>query len=303
MKKIITAKKSPLKIFETYRERVNTKLKTCLSVISSESIQQSQLNNVISYSVLAGGKRFRPILSYTTASLYDTDLKKVDACACAIELIHIYSLIHDDLPAMDDDDMRHNQPSSHKAFGEAQAILAGDGLQALAFEVLISDESIEPDIRIELVKQLAISAYEMAEGQSIDLSVVSKKVNVDFLNNMHQKKTGSLISCAVKFGVLLNTNVILKDINIMDSYSNNIGLAYQIQDDVLEILSTEEVLGKRQNSDLEKGKPTYPSILGLDESIRVYKDLYKEAIEEISGLSVNAELLRKLTEKLMKRDF
>ena len=303
MKKIITSKKNPLKIFDTYRERVNTKLKIFLSSICAESIQQSKLNNVISYSVLAGGKRFRPILTYTTASLYDIDLKKVDNCACAIELIHIYSLIHDDLPAMDNDDMRHNQPSSHKAFGEAQAILAGDGLQTLAFKVLIRDDSIEPDIRIELLKLLAISAYEMAEGQSIDLSIVSKKVGVEFLNNMHQKKTGSLISCAVKFGALLNTKIALNDIDILESYSKNIGLAYQIQDDVLEITSTEEVLGKRKNSDLAKGKPTYPSILGLDESIRIYKDLYKKAILEISGLSVNADPLRKLTEKLMKRDF
>jgi len=292
-----------LKIFDTYRERVNTKLKTYLSLICSEGIQQSKLNNVMSYSVLAGGKRFRPLLAYTTASLYDTDLKKVDACACAIELIHIYSLIHDDLPAMDDDDMRHNQPSCHIVFGEAQAILAGDGLQALAFEVLARDESIEPNIRIKLLKLLAISAYEMAEGQSIDLSVVSKKVDIEFLNNMHQKKTGSLISCAVKFGALLNNNITSKDIDILDSFSNNIGLAYQIQDDVLEITSTEEALGKRQNSDLDKGKPTYPSILGFDKSIRIYKDLYKESIEEISGLSVNAETLRKLTEKLMQRDF
>jgi len=292
-----------LKIFDTYRERVNTKLKIFLSSICAASIQQSKLNNVISYSVLAGGKRFRPILTYTTASLYDIDLKKVDNCACAIELIHIYSLIHDDLPAMDNDDMRHNQPSSHKAFGEAQAILAGDGLQALAFKVLTRGDSIQADIRIELLKLLAISAYEMAEGQSIDLSIVSKKVGVEFLNIMHQKKTGSLISCAVKFGALLNTKIALNDIEILESYSKNIGLAYQIQDDVLEITSTEDVLGKRQNSDLAKGKPTYPSIIGVDESIRIYKDLYKKSIVDISGLSVNADPLRKLTEKLMKRDF
>jgi len=170
VKKITIAKKSPLKIFDTYRERVNTKLKAYLSSTYSASNQQSELNNVMSYSVLAGGKRFRPILTYTTTSLYDIDLAKADASACAIEFIHIYSLIHDDLPAMDDDDMRHNQPSSHKTFGEAQAILAGDGLQALAFEVLSRDELIAPDIRIELLKILSISAYKMAEGQSIDLS-------------------------------------------------------------------------------------------------------------------------------------
>ena len=303
MKKITTAKKNPLKIFDTYRERVNSRLEAYLSSICSENSQQSELNNVMSYSVLASGKRFRPILTYTTASLYNIDLVKVDASACAIELIHIYSLIHDDLPAMDDDDMRHNQPSCHKAFGEAQAILAGDGLQALAFGVLTRDESIEPNIRIELLKLLAISAYEMAEGQSIDLSVVSKKVDIELLNQMHQKKTGSLISCAVKFGALLNTKINPKDIDILDSYSNNIGLAYQVQDDVLDLSSTDEILGKRQNSDLGKGKPTYPAILGLDESVRVYKDLYELGMEEISGLSVNEETLRKLTQKLMKRDF
>jgi len=292
-----------LKIFDIYRERVNTKLKIYFSSVYSESIQKSKLNNVITYSVLAGGKRFRPILTYTTANLYDIDLIKADACACAIELIHVYSLIHDDLPAMDNDDMRHNQPSSHKTFGEAQAILAGDGLQALAFEILSRDDSIEPDVRIELIKLLAISSYEMADGQSIDLSIFSKKVDIEFLKNMYKKKTGSLISCAVKFGALLNSSIDPKDIDILDSYSNNIGLAYQIQDDVLEISSTEEVLGKSQNSDLENGKPTYPTILGLDDSIRVYKNLYKEALEEISSLSVNAEILRKLTEKLMQRTF
>jgi farnesyl diphosphate synthase/geranylgeranyl diphosphate synthase type II len=301
VKKTTTAKKSPLKIFDTYRERVNSKLEAYLSSICSNNYLQSELNNVMSYSVFAGGKRFRPILTYTTASLYDIDLIKADACACAIELIHVYSLIHDDLPAMDNDDMRHNQPSSHKTFGEAQAILAGDGLQALAFEILTRDESIEPVIRIELLKLLAISAYEMADGQSIDLSVVSKKVDIELLNNMYKKKTGSLISCAVKFGALHNNNS--KDSDILDSYSKNIGLAYQVQDDVLDISSTEKVLGKRQNSDLEKGKPTYPTILGLDESIRIYKDLYKEAMDEISDLSVNAEPLRKLTEKLMQRAF
>ena len=142
----------------------------------------------------------------------------------------------------------------------------------------------------------------MADGQSIDISVVSKKVDIEFLNNMYKKKTGSLINCAIKFGALHN-NIDSKDSDILDSYSSNIGLAYQVQDDVLDISSTEEVLGKSQNSDLEQGKPTYATILGLDESIRIYKNLYKEAMDEISELSVNEEPLRKLTEKLMQRDF
>ena len=256
-------KKSPLEILDVYRERVNSQLEYYLTSIFSDGSYQSELKGVMSYSVLAGGKRFRPILTYTVADMYGVDISKVDSSACAIELIHIYSLIHDDLPAMDDDDMRHNQPSCHKKFGEAQAILAGDGLQALAFEVISSDESISHSIRVDLLKLLAISAYDMADGQSIDLSVVSKEVDIALLNQMHQKKTASLINCAVKFGALLNPNISLKDIDILDSYSNHIGLAYQVQDDVLDITSTEEVLGKRQNSDLNKAKPTYPALLGV----------------------------------------
>jgi farnesyl diphosphate synthase/geranylgeranyl diphosphate synthase type II len=255
------------------------------------------------YSVLAGGKRFRPILTYTTASLFDVKLRLVDACAVAVELIHIYSLIHDDLPAMDDDDMRHGQPSSHKVFGEAQAILAGDGLQALAFKVLASAENIMPNIRIKLLNLLASSAFDMADGQSIDLSVVSKKVDVDFLNNLHLKKTGALLSCSVKFGALLEPKIDKKDIYILSSFSEKIGLAYQIQDDVLDVLGSDQSLGKRQNSDLKKGKPTYPSVIGIKESSKAYKDLYEEAIEELGELSKNANALIDLTNKIMHRDY
>jgi geranylgeranyl pyrophosphate synthase len=296
-------KKSPLEILDAYRERVNSRLEYYLTSIFSDGSYQSELKSIMSYSVLAGGKRFRPILTYTVADMYSVDISKVDSSACAIELIHIYSLIHDDLPAMDDDDMRHNQPSCHKKFGEAQAILAGDGLQALAFEVISSDESISHGIRVDLLKLLAASAYDMADGQSIDLSVVSKEVDIALLNRMHQKKTASLISCAVKFGALLNPNISLKDIEILDSYSKHVGLAYQVQDDILDLTSTEEVLGKRQNSDLNKSKPTYPALLGVDESIKVYKNLYKEALEVLPSLSIKNQPLRELTEKLMGRSF
>jgi farnesyl diphosphate synthase/geranylgeranyl diphosphate synthase type II len=282
--------------FEIYRNRVNNNLNSLLA-------RQNFLNESMRYSVLAGGKRFRPILTYTTASLFDVKLRLVDACAVAVELIHIYSLIHDDLPAMDDDDMRHGQPSSHKVFGEAQAILAGDGLQALAFKVLASAENIMPNIRIKLLNLLASSAFDMADGQSIDLSVVSKKVDVDFLNNLHLKKTGALLSCSVKFGALLEPKIDKKDIYILSSFSEKIGLAYQIQDDVLDVLGSDQSLGKRQNSDLKKGKPTYPSVIGIKESSKAYKDLYEEAIEELGELSKNANALIDLTNKIMHRDY
>ena len=296
-------KKSPLEILDIYRERINTQLEFHLSSNFIEDSSKSDLGSIMKYSVLAGGKRFRPILTYTIASLFGIKLEKVDKSACAIELIHIYSLIHDDLPAMDDDDIRHNQPSSHKVFGEAQAILAGDALQALAFKVISSDELLDSDVKVSLLNLLAISSYEMADGQSIDLSIVSKEVDILLLNNMHKKKTGALINCAVNFGVLLNPNIRQEDSKILSNFASKIGLAYQVQDDVLDITTSVDILGKRQNSDAIKRKPSYPSILGLDESIKIYKKLYKEALEEISKLSVNEEPLRDLTKKLMQRSF
>ena len=296
-------KKSPLEILDIYRERINTQLEFHLSSNFIEESSKSDLGSIMKYSVLAGGKRFRPILTYTIASLFGIKLEKVDKSACAIELIHIYSLIHDDLPAMDDDDIRHNQPSSHKAFGEAQAILAGDALQALAFKVISSDELLDSNVKVSLLNLLAISSYEMADGQSIDLSIVSKEVDILLLNSMHKKKTGALINCAVNFGVLLNPNIRQEDSKILSNFASKIGLAYQVQDDVLDITTSVDILGKRQNSDAIKRKPSYPSILGLDESIKIYKQLYKEALEEISKLSVNEEQLRDLTKKLMQRSF
>ena len=296
-------KKSPLEILEIYRERINTQLELHLSSNFIEDSSKSGLASIMKYSVLAGGKRFRPILTYTIASLFGIKLEKVDKSACAIELIHIYSLIHDDLPAMDDDDIRHNQPSSHKVFGEAQAILAGDALQALAFKVISSDELLDSDVKVSLLNLLAKSSYEMADGQSIDLSIISKEVDILLLNNMHKKKTGALINCAVNFGVLLNPNIRDEDSKILSNFASKIGLAYQVQDDVLDITTSVDILGKRQNSDAIKRKPSYPSILGLDESIKIYKQLYKEALEEISKLSVNEEQLRDLTKKLMQRSF
>jgi len=292
-----------LEILEAYRERINSHLEDYLNSISLDNSYQCKLSNIMKYSVLAGGKRFRPILTYTVANLFGVDLQKVDSSACAIELIHIYSLIHDDLPAMDDDDIRHNQPSSHKVYGDAQAILAGDGLQALAFEIISSDDLIDSVTKVKLLNLLSLSAFNMAEGQSIDLSIVSKDVDIELLNNLHQKKTGSLLNCSIMFGAILNPYISKNDLTILNSFSKNIGLAYQVQDDVLDVTTSEEVLGKRQNSDSVKNKPSYPSILGLDESVRKYESLYQDALDIISLLSVDEKPLKDLTIKLMKRSF
>jgi len=282
--------------FKDYTQRVNQHLDKYLSA-------QGSLREVMRYSVLSGGKRFRPILTYAVANTFGTVLNLADSSACAVEFIHAYSLIHDDLPAMDDDDIRHNQPACHKQFGEAQAILAGDGLQALAFEVLTNDDNLSAQVRIALLQALTHAAFEMAEGQSIDLSVVSKTIDVETLQNMHRKKTGALLSCSVKLGALVSSQCSVEDQKILDGFSQDIGLAYQVQDDVLDVLTPEGVLGKKQHSDADKNKPTYPALLSLDEATKTYQQLYQRAFEKLEQLSVDSSELRSLTEQLQSRKF
>ena len=281
--------------FDQYVARVNTKLDYYLTT-------QGSLTEAMRYSVLEGGKRFRPILAYCVADMFGSNLEQVDSSSCAVEFIHAYSLIHDDLPAMDDDDIRHNQPSCHKRFDEAQAILAGDGLQALAFEVLVNDPLLDSQIKIELLSTLTHAAFEMAEGQAIDLSIVNRTVDIGLLESMHRKKTGALLSCAVDLGAVV-AQCSEKDRHTLKIFSQATGLAYQIQDDVLDVEAPVGVLGKQQHSDSEKNKPTYPAIIGLQASKEAYQALYLQAIECLNELSVDAQLLQLLTQKLQTRTF
>ena len=281
--------------FDQYVARVNTKLDQYLTT-------QGSLTEAMRYSVLAGGKRFRPILSYCVADMFGASLDQVDSSSCAVEFIHAYSLIHDDLPAMDDDDIRHNQPSCHKRFDEAQAILAGDGLQALAFEVLVNDPLLNSQVKIDLLSSLTHAAFEMAEGQAIDLSIVDQTVSIDLLESMHRKKTGELLSCAVDLGAVV-AQCSEQDCATLKTFSQAIGLAYQIQDDVLDIEMPVGVLGKQQHSDSEKNKPTYPAIIGLQESKDAYQALYLQANDCLSDLSVDAQVLQRLIKKLQTREF
>jgi farnesyl diphosphate synthase/geranylgeranyl diphosphate synthase type II len=234
--------------------------------------------------------------------MFGVDLERADSSSCAVEFIHAYSLIHDDLPAMDDDDIRHNQPACHKYFDEAQAILAGDGLQALAFEVLVNDSLLDSQIKIELLSMLTHAAFEMAEGQAIDLSIVDQTVEIKLLESMHRKKTGALLSCAVDLGAIVAQSG-EQDRTLLKTFSQAIGLAYQIQDDVLDIEVPVGVLGKQQHSDSEKNKPTYPSIIGLQGSKEAYQALYLQAKDCLCDLSVDAQVLQKLIEKLEARVF
>jgi len=278
-----------------YLNRVNSNLDLLLS-------DNNALSEVMRYSSLTSGKRFRPILTYAVADSFGVELNFADSSACAVELIHIYSLIHDDLPAMDDDDMRHNQPSCHKKFGQAQAILAGDALQARAFEIIANDEKLESDTKVKLIQILSNAAFEMAEGQSIDLSIVAKTVDIETLKLMHSKKTGALLKSSVELGAVVS-GCSKKDLAILQDFAKDLGLAYQIQDDVLDIETPEELLGKKQNSDAEKNKPTYPKIIGLQESKGQFKDLYDKALNRLDMLSVDAKILKQLTQKLADREF
>ena len=282
--------------FHKYRDRVEEKLNDYLP-------KSGELADSMRYSVIDCGKRFRPILTYTIADIYKEDISLFDSSACAVELIHAYSLIHDDLPAMDDDDVRHSKPACHKKFSEAQAILTGDALQAFAFSIVTNDNKIEQSIRLQCVQQLSNASYEMALGQAIDMSIMSRTVDIDILENMHSKKTGALLRCAVNLGATISTKCSPKDMRILDSFSKSIGLAYQIQDDVLDILVSEDVLGKKQNSDIEKNKPTYPSLLGMDNSQIMLNEYYDKAIDSLDKLSVDAEKLINLTRKLQSRGF
>jgi farnesyl diphosphate synthase/geranylgeranyl diphosphate synthase type II len=203
---------------------------------------------------------------------------------------------------MDDDDIRHNQPACHKRFDEAQAILAGDGLQALAFEVLVNDPLLDSQMKIELLSTLTHAAFEMAEGQAIDLSIVSQTVDISVLENMHRKKTGALLSCAVDLGAI-TARCSKQDRNILRDFSQAIGLAYQIQDDVLDVEAPVGILGKNQHSDSDKNKPTYPSVIGLSESKQAYRALYEKASNDLNLLSVDAKSLQLLIEKLQTRSF
>ena len=288
--------------FKPYIQRVNQRLEQCLD-FSETRFFADNLTEAMRYGVLSGGKRFRPILTYAVANTFGTDLDLVDSSACAIELIHAYSLIHDDLPAMDDDDMRHNQPACHKRFGEAQAMLAGDALQALAFKLLADDVNVAEETRIHLLQALSHAAFQMAQGQSIDLAVVSTEIDIADLQHMHQKKTGALLCCAVQLGALLSKRCIAEDVEVLESFAQDIGLAYQIQDDVLDILTPDHVLGKKQYSDRDKNKPTYPTLLGLEAAKAAYQQLYQTALTTLQHLSVDAKQLIQLTQQLQSRTF
>lgn len=296
------------------------KLQTNTSQFSESTVilQASEtLVDAMRYSVLNGGKRIRPILLYAAGETinaakpdsepdFDTvnnDLAaNLDTLACAIECIHAYSLIHDDLPAMDNDDLRRGKPTCHKAFDEATAILAGDALQAEAFH-LIAQTSLADSSKLELISLLTQASGRdgMVGGQAIDLASVNKAINLDQLQTMHRLKTGALIRASVAMGAMA-ANATAAQLQALDSYAKNIGLAFQIQDDILDVESDLATLGKQPGADIANNKPTYPALMGMDAAKSSAQSLLDEALSALNGFGDAAVRLHQIGEYIVGRN-
>ena len=265
------------------------------------------LQQAMRYAVLCGGKRIRPVLVYLSGAAVGAAPDTLDGPACAVEFIHAYSLIHDDLPAMDNDDLRHGQPTCHKAFGEALAILAGDALQALAFQVLGQDDAMVADsaTRLRMLGVLAQAAGSrgMVGGQAIDLAAVGQELSLAELENMHIHKTGALIRASVLLGALSQPKVEPAVLEQLDHYAKCIGLAFQIRDDILDVIGDAATLGKTTGADRALNKPTYPTLLGLDGAREHARMLHEEALASVQSLGTEAEPLRWIASYIVERAY
>ena len=277
-----------------YQQRIEQVLERCLA--SSDSAT-ARLHAAMRYSVLGGGKRLRPVLVYLTGEVLGAPLARLDAPAAAVELIHAYSLIHDDLPAMDDDDLRRGRPTCHRAFDEGTAVLAGDALQALAFAVLADDTTQMPDaerVRMLSVLARAIGTAGMAGGQAIDLEAVGRPLAADAIERMHRRKTGALIQASVELGALAAGVPAGPTAASLAEFGAEIGLAFQIQDDILDVTGETDVLGKLRGADAALGKPTYPSVFGLEAARARARQHRDRALAALRVLEAAAEPLREL---------
>ncbi|WP_455223370.1 (2E,6E)-farnesyl diphosphate synthase [Kaarinaea lacus] len=287
---------------QTSRHRVEHALSNWLP---APDIIPERLHEAMRYATLSAGKRIRPILVYAAGNALGIPEQQLDGPACAVELIHAYSLVHDDLPAMDNDELRRGLPTCHVKYDEATAVLAGDALQSLAFHILAQDESMIANAqrRLEMIDTLAIASGSrgMAGGQAIDLASVGKELNVVELENMHIHKTGALIRASVKLAALSRNNVDLELMDKLDHYAKCIGLAFQIQDDILDVESDTETLGKIQGADAARNKPTYPSLIGIVKAKDMAKDMVNQALESLGQLGKEADHLREIARYIIER--
>jgi farnesyl diphosphate synthase len=283
-----------------YTERVATMLDSVLPVATDEP---RLLHDAMRYAVFNGGKRVRPLLVYATGECLQVPATALDAPAAAVELIHAFSLVHDDLPAMDDDDLRRGKPTVHRKYDEATAILAADALQPLAFSVLAGATGLTGRTRSRLVKMIAdaCGSLGMTGGQALDLAAEGRNLTVEQIEQMYAMKTGALIHASVLAPALIAETISAEQTAAIDAFGRTIGIAFQIKDDILDVTGETDVIGKQAGADQRLSKATYPGLLGVDEAIRRCDDLLKSALEKLDDFGENAAPLRWLARFIVER--
>ena len=289
---------------ECWRQRMEHAL---ASRLPDPGAVPQRLHQAMRYSVLGGGKRIRPAMMFATAHALGLTEDDVEAAACAIELVHVYSLVHDDLPAMDDDDLRRGRPTCHKAYDDATALLVGDALQPLAFQLLATDPKLpaSPAIRLRLIDQLAqaIGTFGMAGGQAIDLAVQGLRLDISQVEDMHARKTGAVIRASVLMAAECAPCLEANLHTALTRFAVAMGLAFQIQDDLLDVLGDVSTLGKATGADSVRAKPTHPAVIGIPASQQRVRHLHTQAINALAPFGDRAELLRSLAHWLLSRQY
>ena len=289
-----------------FAERCQQRVEAALGrFLPSENTLPVQLHQAMRYAMLGGGKRIRPLLVYAAGQASGARQHALDVAACSVECIHAYSLVHDDLPAMDDDNLRRGKPTCHKVYGEAEAILAGDALQALAFFLLAHADmgAISSHRRLQMIELLsqASGSRGMVGGQSLDLAATGKQLDIAELEHMHIHKTGALIRASVLLGADCAENLADDQKQALDRYGKYIGLAFQVHDDILDVTGNTEQLGKETGADSALNKPTYPSLLGLAGARERARELHQAALDSLDGLDESADPLRWLSRYIVDR--
>lgn len=289
----------PVVQIQQNQQRVNDFLE---SVLAQIAVNEPHLHQAMNHGLLLGGKRIRPFLVYAVGEMFGLEKSQLDHIAGAIEAIHAYSLIHDDLPAMDDDELRRGQPTCHIAFDEATAILAGDALQTLAFELLGQAPQSDAQ-KVQLMQCLAkASGYQgMCGGQALDLAATDRSVTLEQLEQIHRLKTGALICAAVELGAIA-ANASSAHRELLSTFAQNIGLAFQVHDDILDVIGDTETLGKPQGSDEAANKSTYPALLGLEQAQDKAKQLIEQAISSLQALPFDSTLLQAFARYIIARN-
>ena len=286
------------KLFSEVRQLVDQELDR---LVPNEGGEPKRLYAAIRWSLFGEGKRFRPALVFSAGRSFGSDDAALIRTAAAVEMMHTYSLIHDDLPAMDDDDLRRGRATVHKKFDEATAILAGDALQAMAFETIAEDLLLDESLRLKLVSELSVAAGQMVAGQQLDLEAEGKQVDLDQIKHIHQGKTGALIRFSVRAGGLI-AGASDEEMAVLNDFGEKIGLLFQVTDDILDVTSTSAELGKTAGKDITSRKATYPDVLGLARACELAQMIKDEAIASLNSLARDSTSLRSISEYVSSRN-